>query len=514
MTRHAFLESLNLPVEFPTFFPPKLEHYRRTLSDSTSTPDEYAVAYMLAAAATAIGGGVAACVQPGWCVRANVFVAVIGFKGSGKSTLADKVLAPLVRHEEALKQEAASLAEADTEDFDDEYGDEDDGDGHEPTRRRRAKPPEPCVIANDCTGPAILRLLEHNKRQLLINPDEMSSQLIRNTGGTDRQMWCELYDGRRRRRERASSRSQSGTLDAYHVCLLGGIQPDLFKCAYSQRGDDGLLDRLLLVGDGVARLPTWPRDADDPDLNAAWAETIERALRFEEWAADSLGELLESRFVPAAVEVCRGMEDQLNRLVLVVGVPESQYGIVAKLRQHAVKLALLHRCIRWAAGEFGERGPLGDIDADDARAAVAATLFFFGRWLIWRPELRGGESVPEGAPVGLVSEPGGDPALQALAATAQDSQSGVRLIERLVRYVRYGASGVIEVDAVAAREPFAHQSPDDLRIACQWLIEQEQGEWIDEPAGTFRLFAIPKPRGRGRRGKAPAMGSMAPESRG
>lgn len=87
-------------------------------------------------------------------------------------------------------------------------------------------------------------------------------------------------------------------------------------------------------------------------------------------------------------------------------------------------------------------------------------------------------------------------------------------IERLVRYVRYGASGVIEVDAVAAREPFAHQSPDDLRDACQWLIQQEQGEWIDEPAGTFRLFEIPKPRGGGRRGKAPSRRSMAPGSRG
>lgn len=513
MTRHAFLDGLNLPAEFPAFFPPQLEQYRRSLSEATDTPDEYAVAYMLAAAATAIGGGVSACVQPGWCVRANVFMSVIGFKGSGKSTLADKVLAPLVRHEEALKQQAAFLAEGDTKDFDDGYGDEDDEYDHG-SPRRRAKPPQPCVIANDCTGPAILGLLEHNKRQLLINPDEMSSQLIRNTGGTDRQMWCELYDGRRRRRERASSRSQSGTLVAPYVCLLGGIQPDLFKCAYSERGDDGLLDRVLLVGDGVARLPAWPRNTDDPALNAAWAETIERAFRVEEWAADSLGDLLESRFVPAAVEVCRGMEDQLNRLVVLVGVPESQYGIVAKLRQYAVKLALLHRCVRWAAGEFGERGPLGDIDGDDAQAAAAATLFFFGRWLIWRPELRGGESVPEGAPVGLVSEPGSNPALQALAATAQGAQSGIRLIERLVRYVRYAGSDVINVDALAAREPFAHQSPDELLDACQWLIQQEQGEWIDEPAGTLRLFGIPKPRGGGRRGKAPAMRSTAPGSRG
>ena len=504
MSRHEFLGHLGLPTTFPEFFPAQLEQYRRSLSEATDTPDEFAIAFMLAAGGTASGGNVAACVQPGWCVRANVFLSIIGFKGSGKSILGDKVLAPLARHEEELKQRAAFMAEEDS--YDDDECDEDsdgDGDGEGTGRRRGAKPPQPCVIANDCTGPAVLRLLEHNTRQLLFHPDEQSTLFIRNTGGTDRQMFCELYDGRSRRRERASSQSQSVTLVAPYVCLLGGIQPSLFQCTYSQRGDDGLLDRFLLVGDGVARLATWPRDADDPALNAAWAEAVDRLFHIEELAADSLGTQVESRFSRAALEACRRLEAQLNQLVVLIGVPESQYGVVAKLRQHAVKLALLHRCFRWAAGEFGEQGPFGDIDADDAKAAAAATLFFFGRWLIWRPELRGGNALPEGAPVGLVSDAGGDPALQALAAMADGAQSGVRLIERLVRYVRYGGTDAIKIDSLAAREPFADHSREDLREACRWLVQQEQGEWLDEQTGAFRLFEIPMPRRRGRReGKA------------
>lgn len=506
MSRHEFLGRLGLPTTFPEFFPPRLEQYRRSISETTDTPDEYAIAFMLAAGGTASGGNVSACVQPSWCVRANVFMSVIGFKGSGKSTLSDKVLAPLARHEEVLKQRASLLVE---EDDDDACDEDSDDDGDRSGCRRGAKPPDPCVIANDCTGPAVLRLLEHNDRQLLFNPDEQSTLFIRNTGGTDRQMLCELYDGRSRRCERASSQSQSVTLVAPYVCLLGGIQPSLFQCTYGQRGDDGLLDRFLLVGDGVARLATWPRDADDPPLNAAWAEAIDRLFHIEELAADSLGGQVESRFTLAALDVCRHLEDQLNQLVVLVGVPESQYGVVAKLRQHAVKLALLHRCFRWAAGEFGEHGPFGDIDAEDARAAAAATLFFFGRWMIWRPELRGGNSAPEGAPVGLVSDAGSDPALQTLAAMASGAQSGIRLIERLVRYVRYGGNAAIKVDALAAREPFALQSPQELREACQWLVQQEQGEWEDERAGAFRLFEIPKPRGRGRRGRAATIAPSA-----
>ena len=499
MSRQEFLGHLGLPTTFPEFFPAQLEQYRRSLSEATDTPDEFAIAFMLAAGGTASGGNVAACVQPGWCVRANVFLSIIGFKGSGKSILGDKVLAPLARHEEELKQRAAFMAEEDS--YDDDECDEDsdgDGDGEGTGRRRGAKPPQPCVIANDCTGPAVLRLLEHNNRQLLFNPDEQSTLFIRNTGGTDRQMFCELYDGRSRRRERASSQSQSVTLVAPYVCLLGGMQPSLFQCTYSQRGDDGLLDRFLLVGDGVARLATWPRDADDPALNAAWAEAVDRLFHIEELAADSLGDQVESRFSPAALEVCRRLEAQLNQLVVLIGVPESQYGIVAKLRQHAVKLALLHRCFRWAAGEFGEQGPFGDIDADDAQAAAAATLFFFGRWLIWRPELRGGHSVPARTTVGLAGEPGSDPALQALAAAAAGDQSAIRLIEKLVRYGRHQGQGLIRLAAFESSGLCAGATSDEIDGACQWLVQRGLGEWLDESKGIFGLHAIGKPRRRGR----------------
>lgn len=501
MSHVEVLSRLGLPAAFPPFFPARLEQYRRSLSEATDTPDEYAVAYMLGAGATAAGGNVSACIQPGWCVRANLFVAVIGFKGSGKSTLADKVFSPLARHEEKLKEQAEFMADNYDDDPDDSDDEDDDGDGGG-GGRRRAKPPEPCVIVNDCTGPAVLRLLELNERQLLVNPDELSAQFIRNTGGTDRQMWCELYDGRRRRRERASSRSRSTTLSSPYVSVLGGIQPDLFRCAYGQRGDDGLLDRLLLVGDGVARPVSWPRNADDPALNDEWSGAIDRLLTIEELAADSLGEQVEARFTPAALETCQQLEHRLNQLIILIGVPESQYGIVAKLRQHAVKLALLHRCFRWAAGEFGEPGAMGDVDADDAAAACEATLFFLGRWLIWRPELRASESHAEGSTIGLRSEPGNDPALQALAAMADGAQSGICLIEQLVRYVRYRGNAEIAVDELAAREPLTHHSREELRDACQWLVEQGQGEWVDEPAGRFRLFEIPKPRGRRRRERA------------
>jgi hypothetical protein len=283
--------------------------------------------------------------------------------------------------------------------------------------------------------------------------------------------------------------------------MLGGIQPDLLKCMYGSRGDDGFLDRLLLVGEKHVREAEWPRDVDDLALNAAWSGAIDRILHIEELASDTMGGKVEARFTSAAVDVCRQLMRRLNELVALLGVPEPQRGIVKKLVQHAVKLALLHRCFRWAAGEFGERGPFGDVDADDAAAACDATLFFLGRWLIWRPELRGGQSRPEGLPIGLAGQPGDDPALKVLSANASAVQSGIRLIERLVRYMRYQKVERFSVSAFARSGPFADETLDELRSACDWLVGQRQAEWEGERRDIVRLAASPKQTAAGRRGR-------------
>lgn len=503
MSRHEFLGHLGLPTTFPEFFPPQLEQYRRSLSEATDTPDEYAVGYMLAGGGTAAGADVSACVQNGWCVRANLFVAIVGYKGSGKTTLRNRVLAPLVRHEDALREQAA--LDYDEDEYD-EDGDDEDGDDGDGGRGGTEKRPEPCVIVNDCTGPAVLRLLEYNRRQLLVNTDEISTLFIRNTGGTDRQMWCELYDGQRRRQQRASTSGLSATLEAPFVSILGGIQPDLLKCMYGSRGDDGFLDRLLLVGGQHVREAEWPRDVDDPALNAAWSGAIDRILHIEELASDTMGGKVEARFTSAAVDVCRQLMRRLNELVALLGVPEPQRGIVKKLVQHAVKLALLHRCFRWAAGEFGEQGPFGDIDANDAHAAAEATLFFLGRWLIWRPELQPGDAGMGGTTVGLAGSPGGDPALQTLAEAAAGDQFGIRLIERLIRYLRSRNIGPASMPALLATGVFAPAAIEGLRNACQWLVDTGHGEWTGPHGDEFRLFEITKvetkTRRRGRAEKA------------
>ena len=297
----------------------------------------------------------------------------------------------------------------------------------------------------------------------------------------------------------SAAKARSATLAAPYVNLIGSVQPGLLKKFYNSQGDDGLLDRVLLVGDGVIPEAEWPRDADDPILNTAWSTAMSRLLRIEEYAADAIGHQVEPRFSSEALDVCKNLLARLKDLVVVLAVPDAQRGVVRKLVQHAVKLALLHRCLRWAAGEFGERGPLGDVDGDDAAAARDATLFFLGRWLIWRKELIGGHAVPLAGLLGLSRATGDDPVLQSLAAVATGAQRNVSVIERLVRLLRVRGSQPVMPATLTALQTMSDVALGELRGACDWLVDNGHASWLDPECREIRLVQAASPVERGQR---------------
>ena len=486
---HA-LKRLGLPIEFPgTFFPRCAEAYRRTLAKGADAPDDFAVAHLLVAAATAIGRHVRAVALPTWKVGPNLFLALIGFKGAGKSSLANAAFGPLVRHEESLTAQASEDAASwEEEDFCDDEGWDDTDDDYD-------GPPEaPPVVATDITGPALAGLLELEPRQLLVHTDELAALFIRNTGGTDRQLFCELADGRRRRTYRATRRGRSKPVESPHVCLLGCLTPDLLNSAYSARGDDGFLDRFLLVGDGESRRASWPQDVHDPDLAEAWGRLIERLLRIEADALDAVDGKLEVPVEPEATAIFADCIDKLNLVADAVRMPESQRGVVNKMKGFLPKLALIRRCLRWATGEFGGDAPVRTIDAADAESACEAVAFLFGRWLMWRPELCSGLCSSR-EPVGLRDDPGEDPALQDLARTADATQIKVQTAERLIRYLRLHGGQMLIADMQAAG-PMATAKAADLEEACSWLVQQGHANWTDDDGILLAPLLAKKPRGR------------------
>jgi energy-coupling factor transporter ATP-binding protein EcfA2 len=489
MTPVDFIARLALPTHFPCFFPDTLEQYRLSVAAASGTPDEFAAAYMLAAAGTSVGANVTARVQQNWTTRANMYLMVVGPKGMGKSTLAQQVFGPLRAHEEILKEEAEAARALSDED-EEEEDDEDDGS----RGRRRSHTAEPCVIINDVTGPALIRVLERNGRQLLVNTDEMSVLFKQRSG--DRQLWCELYDGKPRTSARATDGSQPRSLPAPYVSLLGTIQPDLLSCAYNKRGDDGMLDRVLIVGEPTVTQPDWPEDTDNRELHDHWATAIDRLFHVEQLAANATRGQVASLFRPEAIQVFKTFQGQINEVILCLGLPPAQYGVVNKIRAHAVRLALLHRVLRWAACEFGDRGPLGDIDEQDARAACDAAAFFFGRWIIWRPELHPRDTELS-LSFTLAGDPSGDPAMLDLLSLAIETQAGLQNIERVIRHLRGREPGPVAISSLSAAGPLVNIVPQNIRDACSLLVSRGCAEWVDDKSAIL-LHPLPRRHARSR----------------
>ena len=290
--------------------------------------------------------------------------------------------------------------------------------------------------------------------------------------------------------------------------MLGTIQSCLLKAAYNQRGDDGMLDRFLLVGPPKFYPPQWPQDADQPALNRTWAEAIERLFQIESLAGDAVNGRVDVMFEPEAVEVFRQFQDDVNSLILAIGLPEAQYGVSNKIRGHGLRLALLHRCLRWASGEFGVDGPLGAVDERDALAARYASDFFLGRWILWRPELWPADLATGSRPVALAGPPGDDPALLQLAATAADTQQGILLIERLIRRLRGGTSQPVTLDVLEACAPPRCLGPGEVRSACSWLVEAGLAAWASDQK-AISLNPAPACRPPRRRGSRASAGAHA-----
>ena len=158
------------------------------------------------------------------------------------------------------------------------------------------------------------------------------------------------------------------------------------------------------------------------------------------------------------------------------------------------KLALIRRCLRWAAGEFGTEGPVGEIDTTDAESACDAVAFFVGRWLLWRPALCEG-LLPSAEQIGLQAAPGDDPALLDLATTAKTAQATVRLIERLVRYLRLH-DGQASLADMQTAGPMATATAPELHEACSWLVDQGHAQWIGNSGIHLTPLVTKKARSR------------------
>ncbi len=132
------------------------------------------------------------------------------------------------------------------------------------------KPPVERLVVEDTTVEALTEVLKDNPRGVLVLKDELtgwfaSMDAYKGAGkgaSMDRAHWLEAYNGGRRVVDRVTR----GTVVVpnWSACILGGVQPDMMRRVADSMGNDGLLQRFIVL---VARPAV--EDADRvPDMRA------------------------------------------------------------------------------------------------------------------------------------------------------------------------------------------------------------------------------------------------------
>lgn len=262
-----------------------------------------------------VGNRLAVKVKPSWQEPLIFWHADVRESGAGKTSVGRKLLRELETRQESEYRRFADAVKARAAAKKEERGEE-------------PKPPRGYFATNMTLEGLRQDLDEHPTGGLLIMLDELSalitSQNQYKKAGNDRETWLTLHDGNSARFLR---QSKTLYLPASRVSVSGGIQPAIFKRAFSSEDGqflvDGTIFRLLTVFEPNAfhelTAESWTKAAPWLDLTAnalAWADrqegqtclplTSEAREHFLQWrneivaAQPDLPQLLRG-YVPKAV---------------------------------------------------------------------------------------------------------------------------------------------------------------------------------------------------------------------
>ena len=108
------------------------------------------------------------------------------------------------------------------------------------------------MIVEDITVEALSEVLKHNARGVLCIQDEltgwfgsMDAYSGNKSANKDRAHWLEIYNGGHRTVDRVMRGHVS--IPNWSACMIGGIQPDMMRRIAANMGEDGLMQRFMVV---------------------------------------------------------------------------------------------------------------------------------------------------------------------------------------------------------------------------------------------------------------------------
>jgi hypothetical protein len=486
----AFVTDLGLPVEFPmTYFPGPIEQYRQDLMRQTTIPGEFAAAGMLAALSVGVGNSVVGRLGTKRFVPTSLYLLMIGNPGSGKSPALANTLEPIRREQAARVQAALQPAGACRQpqaadmlggcfgsgaECDADYADDDDGLADDvrlsPVRH---------LHLTDATIPGVREALLNNPRGIVVAADE-AVNLVKGAGkGCDRAVWLEMWNAESLAVSRRSGRTPILTIPRCFVTLVAGTQPDIFPQLRNKQGDDGLLDRLLIFGTKGHGWPRYSHCQTDAALAAVYNAAVDRLLQHRDDGTTATG---LSAVLPMSSECGRVFEECHNHITATfdrVRASQRYGGLVTKLVANAARLAVLRACARWAVYSPTSVASPEEVTEADAIEACMVARFCRGRAIMWRDELI------DSSPATVLGPPTAVPTSSLGAGTPAGPGSG--LPDRVLDYMRRRSVRQVQVRQLQSSGSFHPAKANQLRAACDTLLEAGRGRWLDTRKGLFGL---------------------------
>lgn len=204
--------------------------------------------------------------DPGWLEHPRVWAAIVGDPSTRKSPAISKAVRFIKRIDHALAVDNSS-AYADYKAQHESWKEAKKADKTLPEPKQ---PPNRRMVVEDITVEALTEVLKDNPRGVLTLKDELTgwfASMDAYKGGgkgasMDRAHWLEAYNGDRHIVDRVT-RGQV-VVPNWSTCILGGIQPDMMRSIAKSMGNDGLLQRFMIV---CAR-PSVESVDEYPDFNA------------------------------------------------------------------------------------------------------------------------------------------------------------------------------------------------------------------------------------------------------
>lgn len=240
----------------PEWLPPAIANYAFDQAELLAVSPAMIAIPSLVACASAIHDGIE--VQPkryetSWRESARLWCAVVGPPSVRKSPSLKRATSRLRKINKELceaNEANQSAYQAQSEDYKElkklskKTGD--------PLPAPPAEPVKSRMIVEDVTVEALSEILKHNSRGVLCIQDEltgwfgsMDAYSGGKSGNKDRAHWLEIYNGGHRMVDRVMRGNVS--IPNWSACMIGGIQPDMMRKVASQMGEDGLMQRFMVI---------------------------------------------------------------------------------------------------------------------------------------------------------------------------------------------------------------------------------------------------------------------------